>query len=122
MGAGYRGLGGHGGYNVVRGGYNVGWILWNPLWYSVMINVPMTGCHVFSLIWTIFKLVRDINKTNVLTIFHDDWANIVTSRVLTRKTTPPTGGHVFHRTETTFELPTYHYRGQKFHSSARIDE
>ncbi|KAH3882074.1 hypothetical protein DPMN_006005 [Dreissena polymorpha] len=68
-----------------------------------MINVPMTGCHVFSLIWTIFKLVRDINKTNVLTIFHDDWANIVTSRVLTRKTTPPTGGHSVH----IFSIYTY---------------
>ncbi|KAH3836790.1 hypothetical protein DPMN_110165 [Dreissena polymorpha] len=42
-----------------------------------------------------------INKTNVLTNFHDDWAKIVTSRV---KTAPPTGGHVFQRTGTTFEL------------------
>ncbi|KAH3845997.1 hypothetical protein DPMN_088292 [Dreissena polymorpha] len=32
-----------------------------------------TGGHVFSPIWTIFELVRDINKTNVLTKFHD-WA------------------------------------------------
>ncbi|KAH3774428.1 hypothetical protein DPMN_175810 [Dreissena polymorpha] len=67
-------------------------------------NAPPTGSHVFSPIWTIFKLVRDINKTNVLTNFHDDWAKIVTSRVFTRKTAPPTGGHVFHRTKTTFEL------------------
>ncbi|KAH3808264.1 hypothetical protein DPMN_136617 [Dreissena polymorpha] len=37
-----------------------------------------TWGHVFSLIWTIFKLVRDINKTNVFTNFHDDWAKIVT--------------------------------------------
>ncbi|KAH3812242.1 hypothetical protein DPMN_140666 [Dreissena polymorpha] len=58
----------------------------------------------FSPIWTIFELVRDINKTNVLTNFHDDWVKIVTSRVLTRKTAPHTGGHVFQRTETTFEL------------------
>ncbi|KAH3794906.1 hypothetical protein DPMN_148446 [Dreissena polymorpha] len=28
----------------------------------------------FSPILTIFKLIRDINKTNVLTKFHDDWA------------------------------------------------
>ncbi|KAH3885847.1 hypothetical protein DPMN_009846 [Dreissena polymorpha] len=67
-------------------------------------NTPPTGGHVISPIWTIFKLVREINKTNVLTNFHDDWAKIVTSRVLTRKTAPPTGGHVFQRTGTTFEL------------------
>ncbi|KAH3839099.1 hypothetical protein DPMN_112521 [Dreissena polymorpha] len=132
-------------------------------------NAPPTGGHVFSPIWTIFELARDINKTNVLTNFHDgwakivtsrvftshvieltrtifklysniketnfltkfhenwaknvtsrvftyinktnvltnfhdDWAKIVTSRVFTRKTAPPTGGHVFQRTGTTFEL------------------
>ncbi|KAH3868976.1 hypothetical protein DPMN_032131 [Dreissena polymorpha] len=65
-------------------------------------NAPPTGGNVFSPIWTIFKLVRDINKTNVFTNFHDDWAKIVTSRVFTRKTAPPTGGHVFQRTGTTF--------------------
>ncbi|KAH3772402.1 hypothetical protein DPMN_173740 [Dreissena polymorpha] len=58
----------------------------------------------FSPIWTIFKLVRDIKKNNVLTNFHDDLAKIVTSRVFTKKTAPPTGGHVFQRTGTTFEL------------------
>ncbi|KAH3854851.1 hypothetical protein DPMN_097409 [Dreissena polymorpha] len=67
-------------------------------------NAPPTNGHVFSPIWTILKLVRDINKTNVLINFHDDWAKIVTSRVFTRKTAPPTGGHVFQRTRTTFEL------------------
>ncbi|KAH3741165.1 hypothetical protein DPMN_047885 [Dreissena polymorpha] len=46
-------------------------------------NAPSTGGHVFSPIWTIFELFRDINKTNVLTNFHDDWAKIVTSRVFT---------------------------------------
>ncbi|KAH3713644.1 hypothetical protein DPMN_073441 [Dreissena polymorpha] len=45
-----------------------------------------------------------INKTNVLTNFHDDWEKIVTFRVFTRKTAPPTGGHVFQWTGTTFEL------------------
>ncbi|KAH3884514.1 hypothetical protein DPMN_008495 [Dreissena polymorpha] len=59
-------------------------------------NAPPTGGYVFSPIWTIFELVRDINKTNVLTNFHDDWAKIVTSRVFTRKTAPPTGGHIGH--------------------------
>ncbi|KAH3723797.1 hypothetical protein DPMN_049591 [Dreissena polymorpha] len=67
-------------------------------------NASPTGGHVFSPIWTVFELVRDINKTNVLTNFHDDWAKIVTSRVFTRKTAPPTGGHVFQRTGTTFKL------------------
>ncbi|KAH3735618.1 hypothetical protein DPMN_042153 [Dreissena polymorpha] len=67
-------------------------------------NAPPTGGHVFSPIWTIFKLVREINKTNVLTNFHDDWAKIVTSRVFTRKNAQPTGVHVFQLTETTFEL------------------
>ncbi|KAH3749456.1 hypothetical protein DPMN_183954 [Dreissena polymorpha] len=51
-----------------------------------------------------FELVCDINKTNVLTNFHDEWAKIVTSRVFTRKTAPPTGGHVYQLTGTTFEL------------------
>ncbi|KAH3864069.1 hypothetical protein DPMN_027082 [Dreissena polymorpha] len=111
-------------------------------------NAPPTGGHVFSPIPTIFKIVRDINKTNVLTNFHDDWARvvtsrvekcpthwrpcfftnldhfrtdprhqlnqcfdfhddwakIVTSRVFTMKTALPTGGHVFQRIGTTFEL------------------
>ncbi|KAH3869518.1 hypothetical protein DPMN_032687 [Dreissena polymorpha] len=44
------------------------------------------GGHVFSPIWTIFELVRDSNKINVLTKRHDDWAKIVTSRVFTRNT------------------------------------
>ncbi|KAH3749659.1 hypothetical protein DPMN_184160 [Dreissena polymorpha] len=57
-------------------------------------TAPPTGGHVFSPIWTIFELVRDINKTNVLTKFHDDWAKIVTSRVFTRNTAPPPGGHL----------------------------
>ncbi|KAH3887449.1 hypothetical protein DPMN_011466 [Dreissena polymorpha] len=60
--------------------------------------------HVFSPIPIIFKLVRDINKSNVFTNFHDDWAKIVTSREFTRenchyihieKNAPPTGGRVF---------------------------
>ncbi|KAH3713339.1 hypothetical protein DPMN_073129 [Dreissena polymorpha] len=39
----------------------------------------------FSPICTIFELVRDINKTNVLTNVHDDWAKIVTSGVFTSR-------------------------------------
>ncbi|KAH3747403.1 hypothetical protein DPMN_181829 [Dreissena polymorpha] len=67
-------------------------------------NAPPTGGYVFSPILTIFELVREINKTNVLTNFHDDSAKIVTSRMFTRKTARPTGGHVFQWTGTTFEL------------------
>ncbi|KAH3867346.1 hypothetical protein DPMN_030472 [Dreissena polymorpha] len=67
-------------------------------------TAPSPGGHVFSPIWTIFELIRDINKTNVLTIFYDDSTNIVTSRVFTRNTAPPPGGHVFQRTGTIFEL------------------
>ncbi|KAH3873797.1 hypothetical protein DPMN_037037 [Dreissena polymorpha] len=53
-------------------------------------NAPPTGGHIFAPVWTILELVQDINKTKVLTNFHDDWATIVTSRVFTRKTAPPT--------------------------------
>ncbi|KAH3772442.1 hypothetical protein DPMN_173780 [Dreissena polymorpha] len=72
-------------------------------------NAPPTGGHVFLPIWTIFELVRHINKTNVLINSHDDWAKIVTSRVFTRKTAPPTGGHLhedwaLNSTSTVFEL------------------
>ncbi|KAH3824847.1 hypothetical protein DPMN_126701 [Dreissena polymorpha] len=51
---------------------------------------------------TIFELVRYIYYTNVLTKFHDDWATSVTSRVFTRKTATPTGGHVFNGSEPLF--------------------
>ncbi|KAH3782577.1 hypothetical protein DPMN_160494 [Dreissena polymorpha] len=67
-------------------------------------TAPTPGGHVFSPIWTIFELLRDTHKTNVLTKFHDDLAKIVTSRVFTRNTAPPSGGHVFQRTGTIFEL------------------
>ncbi|KAH3817293.1 hypothetical protein DPMN_118826 [Dreissena polymorpha] len=80
-------------------------------------TAPPTGSHVFFTDLNHFQ-TRDINKTNVLTKFHDDWAKIVTSRVFTRylyRRTPPTahietpnapppGGHVFQQTCTTFEL------------------
>ncbi|KAH3780795.1 hypothetical protein DPMN_158617 [Dreissena polymorpha] len=35
-------------------------------------TAPLLGDHVFLLITTIFKLVRNIHITNVLTKFHDD--------------------------------------------------
>ncbi|KAH3720584.1 hypothetical protein DPMN_063484 [Dreissena polymorpha] len=65
---------------------------------------PARWWPCISPIWTIFELVQDINTTNVLSNFHDDWAKIVTSSVFTRKTAPPTGGHVFQWSRTTFEL------------------
>ncbi|KAH3868428.1 hypothetical protein DPMN_031575 [Dreissena polymorpha] len=77
-----------------------------PCFYYIHIEktAPPHGGHVFSPFWTFFELVQEINKTNVLTNVHDDWAKIVTSREFTRKTAPPTGGHVFQHTGTTFEL------------------
>ncbi|KAH3800994.1 hypothetical protein DPMN_154638 [Dreissena polymorpha] len=54
---------------------------------------PPLGGHVFSLIWTIFKLVQNINKTN---------ANILTSKVFTRKTAPPLAAMFFNGPETNF--------------------
>ncbi|KAH3848544.1 hypothetical protein DPMN_090911 [Dreissena polymorpha] len=48
-----------------------------------------------------------INKTNVLTNFHDDWAKNVTSRVFTRKTAPPPGSHLIQMTGTIFELNSH---------------
>ncbi|KAH3887474.1 hypothetical protein DPMN_011491 [Dreissena polymorpha] len=65
-------------------------------------NAPPTCGHVFSPIWTIFELVGDTNKTNVLTNFHDDWAKIVTSRVKTAL--PPPSSHVIKLTGTIFKL------------------
>ncbi|KAH3837702.1 hypothetical protein DPMN_111103 [Dreissena polymorpha] len=86
-------------------------------------NAPPTGGHVFSPIPTIFKLIRDINKTNVSTNFHDDWAKIVTSRVLTRenchyihieKNSPPTGSHVFFYRSYHFPTRPRHQLNQLF--------
>ncbi|KAH3708603.1 hypothetical protein DPMN_068058 [Dreissena polymorpha] len=56
---------------------------WTKMWLLQCSHktAPPPGSHVFSPIWTIFELVRDINETNVLTKFHDDWAKIVTSRL-----------------------------------------
>ncbi|KAH3727086.1 hypothetical protein DPMN_053013 [Dreissena polymorpha] len=67
-------------------------------------NAPPTGGHVFFTDPNHFQLIPDINKTNVLTNFHDDWAKIATSRVFTRKKAPPTGGHVFSLISTIIEL------------------
>ncbi|KAH3869374.1 hypothetical protein DPMN_032537 [Dreissena polymorpha] len=89
---------------------------WRPYWnknvtsrvftYFHFIHIektaPPPGDHVFSLIWTIFKLVQDTNETNVFTKFHDDWAKFLTPRVFTRNTAPPPGSHT--NILTNFEL------------------
>ncbi|KAH3827963.1 hypothetical protein DPMN_129909 [Dreissena polymorpha] len=66
-----------------------------PCFHFIHIEktAPPPGGHVFSPIWTIFELVRDINETNVLTKFHDDWAKIVTSRPY-KEYCPTPGGHL----------------------------
>ncbi|KAH3887467.1 hypothetical protein DPMN_011484 [Dreissena polymorpha] len=65
---------------------------------------PPLGGHVIQANVTIFELIQDIIKTNLLTIFHQDWTINVASRVLTRKTAPPPGGHVFQPTGIISEL------------------
>ncbi|KAH3868615.1 hypothetical protein DPMN_031765 [Dreissena polymorpha] len=88
-------------------------------------NAPPLGSHVFQANIIIFELIQDINKTNLLTIFHEDWTTNVASRVFTgnngmnlltkfhedqtinvasRKNAPPLGSHVFQANVTIFEL------------------
>ncbi|KAH3748744.1 hypothetical protein DPMN_183194 [Dreissena polymorpha] len=65
---------------------------------SIVKNAtPLCG-HVFQANLTIFELIQDIVKTNLLTTFHQDWTINVASRVLTRKSAPPPGSHVFQPT------------------------
>ncbi|KAH3713838.1 hypothetical protein DPMN_073639 [Dreissena polymorpha] len=76
--------------------------------------IPLRQSSVFPLITIIFKLIQHINKTNVLTKFHDDWPKNVTLRknLLTtchedwakNKTAPPLGGHVFSLIKSIFKL------------------
>ncbi|KAH3870016.1 hypothetical protein DPMN_033194 [Dreissena polymorpha] len=48
-------------------------------------NFPPAGSHVFQQTGTIFELIQDIIKTNVLSKFHEDWTTNVTFKVLKRK-------------------------------------
>ncbi|KAH3890109.1 hypothetical protein DPMN_014180 [Dreissena polymorpha] len=66
-------------------------------------NAPPPGEHVFQPIQTIFELVQDIIRMNLLTKFQDDRTINVASRVLTRKNAPPPGGHVFQATGSNFK-------------------
>ncbi|KAH3774696.1 hypothetical protein DPMN_176084 [Dreissena polymorpha] len=61
---------------------------------------PPHGDHVFLPIRTIFELNCRIQITNVLTKFHEDWANNVSSRLFTYNCPPP----VFSPIRTIFEL------------------
>ncbi|KAH3741162.1 hypothetical protein DPMN_047882 [Dreissena polymorpha] len=90
-------------------------------------NAPPLGSHVFQANVIIFKLIQDINKTNLLTIFHEDWTINVASRVLTSliwKNAPPPGGHVFKESKTIFE-PIQDIIGinllTKFHKDRKIN-
>ncbi|KAH3726211.1 hypothetical protein DPMN_052068 [Dreissena polymorpha] len=67
-------------------------------------NAPALGSHVFQANVTIFEVIQDIIKTNLLTKFHEDWTINVAFRVLTRKTALLPGGHVFSSIWTIFEL------------------
>ncbi|KAH3877443.1 hypothetical protein DPMN_001310 [Dreissena polymorpha] len=68
-------------------------------------NAPPPGGHVFQATGTIFKLVRAIIGTDLLTKFHDDRTKKnMASRVLTMKMPRPLGGLVFPPTGTIFEL------------------
>ncbi|KAH3829306.1 hypothetical protein DPMN_131302 [Dreissena polymorpha] len=65
-------------------------------YYShIMKNAPPLGSHVFQANIIIFKLIQDINKTNLLTIFHEDWKINVACRVLTRKNALTLGAMFF---------------------------
>ncbi|KAH3803025.1 hypothetical protein DPMN_156723 [Dreissena polymorpha] len=72
-------------------------------------NNVISRVHVILLTGTIYELNFHIKETNVLNKFHENWAKNVTSRKNALPTgghenCPATGGHVFQRTRTTFEL------------------
>ncbi|KAH3800368.1 hypothetical protein DPMN_154001 [Dreissena polymorpha] len=52
-------------------------------------NAPPLGSHVFQANVTIFEVIQDVIKTNLLTKFHDDWTINVASRVVTRQMLTP---------------------------------
>ncbi|KAH3887453.1 hypothetical protein DPMN_011470, partial [Dreissena polymorpha] len=69
----------------------------------------------FLPIKTIFKLNCRIQKTNVLTKFHEDWEKIC-------KTASPPGGHVFPPIMTIFELVRDIYKIDKTHVLTKFHE
>ncbi|KAH3692142.1 hypothetical protein DPMN_193955 [Dreissena polymorpha] len=81
-----------------------------PVTKAHLSNQPTTTrSRRDSLTEIIFELNSCINKTNVLTRFHENWAKNVTSR----KNAPPTGSHVCSPIQTIVELgklPLYTYK------------
>ncbi|KAH3820118.1 hypothetical protein DPMN_121862 [Dreissena polymorpha] len=65
------------------------------------VNSPPPGGHDFQQTRTIFNLIQDIIKTNVLTKFHEDLTINVSFRV---KNALSSGGHVFQPIKTIFGL------------------
>ncbi|KAH3876238.1 hypothetical protein DPMN_000075 [Dreissena polymorpha] len=57
--------------------------------WKINEQCPAPDGHVFKATKTMFELIQDIIRTNLLTKFHDDRIINVTSRVLTRKNAPP---------------------------------
>ncbi|KAH3814765.1 hypothetical protein DPMN_143275 [Dreissena polymorpha] len=73
----------------------------NKVYYShIRKNAPSPGYHVFQPTQTMFKLVQDIIRMNLLTKFHEDRKINVSSRMFTTKGAPPPGGNVFQANET----------------------
>ncbi|KAH3702252.1 hypothetical protein DPMN_077262 [Dreissena polymorpha] len=70
---------------------------WRPLLTRKNCHATWQPC--FSTTGTIFELVQDIIRTNVLTKFFENWTINLTSTV---KTAPPPCGHVFLPTGTIF--------------------
>ncbi|KAH3872621.1 hypothetical protein DPMN_035840 [Dreissena polymorpha] len=70
--------------------------------YTNIRKLPPFRQPCFSTDRNLFELNSRIKETNVLTKFHENWAENVTSRVFTcfhymhiEKNAPSTGGHVF---------------------------
>ncbi|KAH3852171.1 hypothetical protein DPMN_094670 [Dreissena polymorpha] len=66
--------------------------------WPLEINARPYGGHVFQAYRTMFELVQDIIRTNLLTKFHDDQTKNLASKVLTRKNAPPPWGPYIIRT------------------------
>ncbi|KAH3728230.1 hypothetical protein DPMN_054182 [Dreissena polymorpha] len=65
------------------------------------INSSLSGGNVFQQTGTIFEIIQDIIRTNVLTKVHEDW----TMNVTFRDKFPAPDGHVFHtKNGTIFKL------------------
>ncbi|KAH3811196.1 hypothetical protein DPMN_139602 [Dreissena polymorpha] len=111
---------------------------------SRVLTIPPHLGHVFQETRTIFELVQDIIRTNVLTMLHENWIIIVTlsvkqgtklceinvaSRVFTRfnhirQNALPSGGHVFQQTRIILELNQDvigTYVVTKFHTNQTIN-